>query len=60
MASEDQVEIEEINSLELRKSLEAFPRLASRFYLSLATLLARRLRQTSRELAKEITLRDRR
>ena len=60
IASEEEVEVEEINSAELRKILEAFPRLASRFYLSLAALLARRLKQTSRELAREMTLRDRR
>jgi CRP-like cAMP-binding protein len=60
IASEEEVEVEEINSVEMRKLLEAFPRLASRFYLSLAALLAQRLRQTSRELAREMTLRDRR
>ena len=60
IASEEEVEVEEINVGELRKILEAFPRLASRFYLSLAALLAQRLRETSRELAREMTLRDRR
>lgn len=60
IASEEEVEVEEIHVEELRKILEAFPRLASRFYLSLAVLLARRLKETSRELAREMTLRDRR
>jgi CRP-like cAMP-binding protein len=60
IASEEEVEVEEINLGELRKILEAFPRLASRFYLSLATLLAQRLKQTSRELAHEMALHDRR
>ncbi|HZW92978.1 MAG TPA: cyclic nucleotide-binding domain-containing protein [Candidatus Eremiobacteraceae bacterium] len=60
IAGDEEVEVEEINIGELRKILEAFPRLASRFYLSLATLLALRLKETSGELAREMTLRDRR
>ena len=60
IASDEEVEVEEINVGELHKILDAFPRMASRFYLSLATLLAQRLRETSRELAREMTLRDRR
>jgi CRP-like cAMP-binding protein len=60
IASEEEVEVEEIHVEELRKILDAFPRLASRFYLSLAALLAQRLKEASRELAREMTLRDRR
>jgi len=60
VAKDDEVEVNEINAAELRQILEAFPRLASRFYLSLALMLAQRLKATSRELAREMTLRDRR
>lgn len=60
IAGDEEVEVEEINVGELRKILEAFPRLASRFYLSLAALLALRLKETSRELAREMRLRDQR
>jgi CRP-like cAMP-binding protein len=60
IAADEEVEVDEINVGELRQILEAFPRTASRFYLSLATLLALRLKETSRELAREMTLRDRR
>ncbi len=60
VASEEEVEVDEVGARELRAILEAFPGLASRFYLSLAVILAQRLRVTSRELAREMTLRDRR
>jgi CRP-like cAMP-binding protein len=60
VAKDDEVEADEINSRELREVFEAFPRLASRFYLSLAVILAQRLKDTSRELAREMSLRDRR
>jgi CRP-like cAMP-binding protein len=59
-AKDEEVEADEIKTHELRKMLEAFPGLASRFYLSLALILAQRLKTTSRELAREMTLRDRR
>ena len=39
----------------LREIMEAFPRLASRFYRSLALVLVQRLRATSGELAREMT-----
>jgi hypothetical protein len=54
------VEVDEINARELREMFEAFPRLASRFYLSLALLLSQRLKETSRELAREMALHDHR
>jgi CRP-like cAMP-binding protein len=59
VARDEEVEAEEIHVQEMRKILEAFPGLASRFYLSLALLLAHRLKTTSRELAREMALRDR-
>jgi len=54
------VEADEVQALELRAMFVAFPGLASRFYLSLAVILAQRLRVTSKELAREMALRDRR
>jgi extracellular factor (EF) 3-hydroxypalmitic acid methyl ester biosynthesis protein len=60
IAKDDEVEVDEINARELREMFEAFPRLASRFYLSLALLLSQRLKDTSRELAREMALHDRR
>jgi CRP-like cAMP-binding protein len=60
VAKDDGVEVDEINARELREVFEAFPRLASRFYQSLAVILAQRLKDTSRELAREMARRDRR
>jgi CRP-like cAMP-binding protein len=60
IAKDAEVEVDEINASELREMFEAFPRLASRFYLSLALLLSQRLKDTSRELAREMALHDRR
>ena len=59
VAKDLEVEVEEISANELREILEAFPRLAVRFYQSLALVLADRLKVTSRELAREMRLRDR-
>ncbi len=59
VAKDDEVEVDEINAHELREIFESFPRLASRFYLSLALILAKRLKDTSRELAREMARRDR-
>jgi extracellular factor (EF) 3-hydroxypalmitic acid methyl ester biosynthesis protein len=59
VAKDGEVEVDEINSNELRAVFEAFPRLASRFYLSLALILAKRLKDTSRELAREMARRER-
>jgi CRP-like cAMP-binding protein len=58
IASEEEVEVDEIDAKELRAMFEAFPGLASRFYLSIATILAHRLRVTSKELAHEMSKRD--
>jgi len=60
VARDDEVEVDEINAHQLREIFEAFPRLASRFYLSLALILAQRLKDTSRELAREMARRERR
>jgi extracellular factor (EF) 3-hydroxypalmitic acid methyl ester biosynthesis protein len=59
VAKEVNVEVDEIDTQDLRAILEAFPRLASRFYLSLAVILAERLKITSRELAREMRSCDR-
>jgi len=48
-----EVETDEIMANDLREIFDAFPRLASRFYMSLAIVLAVRLRHTSRELARK-------
>jgi hypothetical protein len=60
IAREEEVEVDEINAHELRGLMEAFPRLASRFYRSLALVLVKRLKVTTGELAREMALRDRR
>jgi CRP-like cAMP-binding protein len=60
VAKDTEVEVDEVNADELRAIFEAFPRLASRFYQSLAVILAQRLKDTSRELAREMALHDRR
>ncbi len=55
-----EVAVDEVKADDLREIFEAFPRLASRFYQSLAMVLARRLRDTSRELAREMAASNRR
>lgn len=55
IASESKVEVDEIPATELQSLFESFPRLAHRFYRSLALVLTRRLRETSKALAKEIS-----
>jgi CRP-like cAMP-binding protein len=59
VAKDVRVEVDEILAEDLRDLFEAFPRLAFRFYRSLAVVLSRRLRDTSRELAHEMAMRDR-
>lgn len=54
VASDLEVETDEILASDLRDLFESFPRLAYRFYLSLSVVLARRLRETSRSLAAEV------
>jgi hypothetical protein len=60
IAKSAEVETDEIMANDLREIFDAFPRLASRFYMSLAIVLAVRLRHTSRELAREMSEADRR
>jgi CRP-like cAMP-binding protein len=57
IAKEDLVEVDAIHAEDLREVFDAFPGLASRFYRSLAVVLARRLRDTSKQLAWERTAR---
>jgi extracellular factor (EF) 3-hydroxypalmitic acid methyl ester biosynthesis protein len=59
VAKDEIVEADEFEADVLLEILESFPGLASRFYQSLALVLARRLRDTSRALAREMTSRDR-
>jgi extracellular factor (EF) 3-hydroxypalmitic acid methyl ester biosynthesis protein len=47
VAKDEQVEVDELRAYALREILEAFPRLASRFYRSLALVLMQRLKVTS-------------
>ncbi len=58
VAKDDKVETDVISAKELRDLFDTFPGLASRFYQSLATLLAERLRLTSKELARAMMMRD--
>jgi len=60
VARDTEVQTDEILASDLREIFESFPRLAYRFYLSLSTVLARRLRDTSRALASEMMAADRR
>jgi len=59
VASDEPVEVDELQAKDLHELFAAFPGLASRFYQSLATILAERLRVTSKELAREMMMRDR-
>jgi CRP/FNR family transcriptional regulator, cyclic AMP receptor protein len=59
IASDEEVEADQVDAQELRGLFNTFPGLASRFYHSVATVLAERLRLTSRELAREMSMRDR-
>jgi CRP-like cAMP-binding protein len=54
IAKDQEVEADEIRAEDLRSLFDTFPGLASRFYQSLAVILARRLRDTSRELARAL------
>ncbi len=60
IAKSEEVQTDEIMATDLRGIFEAFPRLASRFYMSLAIVLAIRLRHTSRELAREVAASEQR
>jgi CRP-like cAMP-binding protein len=60
VAKDLEVEVDEILASDLRDLFEAFPRLAYRFYQSLAVVLTRRLRETSKALAREMFAAERR
>ena len=60
VARDIEVQVDEILATDLRDIFEAFPRFAYRFYLSLAVVLTRRLRETSKTLATEMMASDRR
>ncbi|HEX4427490.1 MAG TPA: cyclic nucleotide-binding domain-containing protein [Terriglobales bacterium] len=53
IAKDEVVEVDAIRADELRRLFESFPGLGARFYRSLAVVLARRLRETSKHLARE-------
>jgi CRP/FNR family transcriptional regulator, cyclic AMP receptor protein len=57
VVAKDEVEIDAIWSDDLRQLVLMFPGFGTRFYRSLAVILAQRLRQTSKELLREITSR---
>ena len=54
IAKEQEVEADEIRAEDLRSLFNTFPGLGSRFYQSLAVILARRLRDTSRKLGRAL------
>lgn len=54
IAKEEEVEVDEVKAEDLRSLFNSFPGLASRFYQSLAVILARRLQDTSRELVRAL------
>jgi len=56
IAKNELVEVDAIRAEDLRKLFESFPGLGARFYRSLAVVLARRLRETSKHLAREKAL----
>jgi CRP/FNR family transcriptional regulator, cyclic AMP receptor protein len=57
VVAKDEVEVDAIWSDDLRQLVLMFPGFGTRFYRSLAVILAQRLRQTSKELLREITSR---
>ncbi len=53
-----ELEADEIQWEEMQEIFQAFPMIVARFYHSLAVILSRRLRDTSRELAREMMTAD--
>ena len=53
--AKDEVEVDAIWADDLRELVAVFPGFGVRFYRSLAILLAQRLRETSKELLREMT-----
>ena len=59
VARDTEVQTDEILASDLRKIFDSSPALAYRFCLSLATVLSKRLRETSKALAIEMIVADR-
>jgi CRP-like cAMP-binding protein len=55
VVAKDEVEVDAICADDLRELVAVFPGFGVRFYRSLAVLLAQRLRETSKELLREMT-----
>ncbi len=55
VVAKEEVEVDAIWADDLRQLVSAFPGFGTRFYRSLAVILAQRLRQTSKELLREMT-----
>jgi CRP-like cAMP-binding protein len=55
VVAKDEVRVDAIWADDLRQLITTFPGFGTRFYRSLAVLLAQRLRQTSKELLREMT-----
>jgi CRP/FNR family cyclic AMP-dependent transcriptional regulator len=53
VARDELVEVDCIKAEDLRQLFESFPGMGARFYRSLAVVLARRLRETSKQLARQ-------
>jgi CRP-like cAMP-binding protein len=55
VVTKDEVEVDAIWADDLRELVAVFPGFGMRFYRSLAVLLAQRLRETSKELLRDMT-----
>ena len=55
VVAKDDVRVDAIWADDLRELIATFPGFGTRFYRSLAVILAQRLRQTSKELLREMT-----
>jgi len=55
VVAKDEVEVDAIWADDLRELVAVFPGFGVRFYRSLAVLLAQRLRETSKELLRDMT-----
>jgi len=55
VVAKDEVDVDAIWANDLRDLVTMFPGFGARFYRSLAVILAQRLRETSRELLREMT-----
>ena len=55
VVAKDDVEVDMIRAVDLRELIDVFHGFGTRFYRSLSLILAQRLKQTSRELLREMT-----